>query len=459
MMENMGKKMGGVLLAGLFLAGCTQTYPANQVKESIQQICRKEYGIDQIDVKINGRTIGVYLPIKKLFLTDFKEALTKQSAAKLEDLENLFRPSPEALEQVEDVLFSISRVLLSTDRKFLFYTLHATDVEQTGLQLVLVGYVDDIKRVRLWDISREEYRKRVLHEIRLSRASVWHRPVRSFFNTLEAHPSLDAVEPYFGKPLSPELFESLLYLKPEENQNPTFHWRLGELRSTLLEPNQVLVHVPVTVNYDAASVKGNIPKVPSGSSLEYFFVVSFAGDPPRISKIIPLSFVDESGQVQKMSMPEELDIEKDITNWETEFSVSDIRLGDFLAEQLTRRTQALLFADERIHNTFEALQLSFRYHQETPKNYFSIELDARLKAHNPWEATPTALHEDVLHVLSLASHEFLNVTRSYQFTDFEFLQFNLASDPVPHILHRAELELLRRNKADLAGLLAGIAPL
>ena len=45
-------------------------------------------------------------------------------------------------------------------------------------------------------------------------------------------------------------------------------------------------------------------------------------------------------------------IEKDLESWETEFPFQEVLFGDFLAEQLTRRTQNLLYMDERIHNTF-----------------------------------------------------------------------------------------------------------
>ena len=107
------------LCVGFAISGCSQTYPADRVKESIQEICRKEYGIDNIQVKIQGGTIGVYLPIKKLFAADFKEILSKKKG-KVADMENFFQPAPEALDQVEDVLFSISRVLLSTDLKLQF---------------------------------------------------------------------------------------------------------------------------------------------------------------------------------------------------------------------------------------------------------------------------------------------------------------------------------------------------
>lgn len=453
------RKILSLLIFCLSFWGCTQTYPAHRVKESIQEICRKEYGIENIDVKILGKTIGVYLPVKKLFATDLKEALTKGSG-KVSDVENLFRPSPEALDQVEDVLFSISRVLLSTDLKLEFYMLQATDVYETGLQLVLMGYVDDIKRVRLWDISREEYRKRVLHEIRLNRAAVWHRPIHSFFETLEKTPSPEGIENYLANPLSPSLFESLFFMSPEGihgKQAP--QWSLEELRSISLEGNQVLVYAAVTMEYDGEAVVRGSVKVPSGTSLEYLFIVSFASEPPKISRVIPLSFLDEQGKVQRIPIPEELNIRKDLESWEKEFSLSEIHVGDFLAEQLTRRTQTLLFGDERIQNTFESVQVSFSFHRESAKSYFSLGLDVKLKTPTPWVSLPSAFHEDVLYLLTQASREFVEVLRSYQFSDYEFLELNLSSESVSHILGREELELFRRNKADLAGLLGKVSPL
>jgi len=89
-------KGGSLLILCLSFWGCTQTYPSHRVKESIQEICRKEYGIENIQVKIEGRTIGVYLPIKKLFATDLKGALSLQGL-KAADMENLFQPDPAAL--------------------------------------------------------------------------------------------------------------------------------------------------------------------------------------------------------------------------------------------------------------------------------------------------------------------------------------------------------------------------
>lgn len=451
-----------LLLSAFFLSACSQkTYPSYKLKEAIQQICEDEYGIEDVDVKVVGKTLGVYLPVNRLFATDLKEAFLGGNT-KIEDVENLFRPSPEALDKIEDVLFAISRVLLSTDMKIDFYSLQATDVEQTGLQLVLNGYLDDIKRVRLWDISREEYRKRILHEIRLNRAAVWHRPVRSFFKSIRTESSLEEVNQFFEQPISRELYENLFLLNLNERGASALHWKLGEMRSTPLEESEVLVYVPARVQYDSKEVAEEMTaEAPSGSFLEFLFVVSFAGEMPRIVRVIPLSFLNQEGKPEKLAVPEIQDLQHDLQSWDREFSFSDIHLGDFLAEQLTRRTQALLFSDERVRNTLDSLQLAFHFHEESQKNYFSLEMDARPKTPGSLAVAGgvSLLNEDLIYVLTLASREFVDVLRSYRFSEYDYLQLTLASDPIARVLEREDLELLRRNKVDLQGLLRGVSPL
>lgn len=446
-----------ILGVGLSLAGCSQTYAPDKVQQAIQDICRTEYGISNVEARITGKTIGVFLPIRKLFVTNFKEALAKGNL-KIQDLENLFRPAPEALEQVEDVLFSISRVILSTNRKLEFYALQAADMDETGLQLILIGYVDDIKRVRFWDISRDEYRKRVLHEIKMNRALVWHRPVRIFFDAMHQLPTAKKVQRYFQDPMDEQLFQTFFHLDQKRVPKETLRWNIGEMRSTPLEGNNVLVYAPVTLDYDTAKMPEGAVKLPSGTRLEYFFIVSFASDQPKIVRIIPLSLTDSEGKIQRVPLPKEMNFEKDLTSWETEFAVSEIHLGDFLADQLTRRTQALLSSDERVHNTFEKANILFRY-EKAPKSHFSLELDLKLKSPVPLALGPSVHNEDVLYLLNMVSREFVSVIRSYQFSDYEFLQFTLATDTTSHILEREDLELFRRNKVNLQGLLGKISPI
>ncbi len=449
--ERKNQLVGVVWLAAVLFvtAGCSKTYPADKLKDALLSICKTEYGIEDIDVRIVGKTIGVYLPLKKLFASDFKEALV---SGKVRNLDTLFEPSPEALDKVEDVLFSISRVILSTDLALEFYVLQATDIEKTGLQLVLTGFVDDIKRVRVWDISRNEYRKRVIHELRPNPAVLWHNPVRLFFKDLENLPIGLIREKYFGNKFSETalqhfFFETLLTGKPDE---PKTQWQVQDMRSTGLDRNGAVVYAKVKPQVAGANLK-----IPKDVELEYLFMITIQDENARISRIIPFQYQDEAGKWNKVAFPKELQIETNLANWKEEFTIDNLNLGGFLAEQLTRRVDALVAGDERIRNTFQGVKLSFTYHEESEAPYFSLNLEeALLRDFNHYQRGSVALHEDMLYLLGLASREFVDVLRAYRFGSFNRLLVNIAQESNTWNFGRDELELFRRKKLDLQGLLS-----
>ena len=448
MMRKLYAGFGAVLLCGLTLfAGCSNnSYPSDKLKDALLQICRDEYGIEDIDVKIAGQTIGVYLPLKKLFAADFKEAAV---TGKVRNLETLFEPSPEALEKVEDVLFSISRVILSTDKDLQFYVLQATDIEKTGMQLVLTGFVNDIKRVRVWDISRNEYRKRVIHELRLNRAVMWHRPVRKFFKDLENLPLEQVQKKYFGETLPAEAIQNLFFnsLLPEGVQGPRRKWEILDIRSAPIQKNEILVYT---------KVKSDIQDLPpDGKELQYLFLLSLSEEEARIVRIIPFQYRDEAGEMKHIPFPKELQIEDNLDHWEQEFPLEEVKLGSFLAQQLTRRVQGLVAGDERIQNTFREVKMEFEYNESPDKKpYFSLNLEAILRDFNNYSRQSVVFHEDMLYLLNLISREFVDLLRSYMFGDFDYLRLNVAQEPTQWILGREDLELFRRKRIDLQGLLS-----
>lgn len=434
-----------LVLFCFLLGGCqTESYHSDTLKEDLAEICRKEYGIENIDVKITGETIGVFLPLQKLFSADFKEAAI---TGKVRNLETLFEPSPEALEKVEDVLFSISRVLLSTNKPLKFYVLEATDVEKTGMQLILSGCVDDIKRVRVWDISRNEYRKRVIHELKLNRAVIWHKPVRKFFRDLESLDVTQVQAKYFGSQMAPDALQKLFFdnLITPETAQLRHTWRIQEMRSVSLQRNQALVYVKA------------IPpslKEKDLTELQYLFVLTIQEENARIARIVPFQYKGDDGQIQKIPFPKELKIQENVDRWDEEFPLEEITMGSFLAAQLNRRMQAIAASDERIQLTFGDVKMDFIFHEDVLRPYFSLELDAVLKDLNNYSRQSLVQHEDMIYLLNLAYQEFVDVLRSYQFEDYDHVQLNLTREQNPLILGRENLELFRRKKLDIQGLLA-----
>jgi len=140
------KAIAAMMLISLFATGCGHvTYPKETLQESVAELCKEEYNID-IDVKWLGTTLALYLPLSNLF--DINLSL-----------------SEDAQEKVQDVLLSASRIVLSTDADVKFYCVIAQDIRIPEIQLIIIKYVDDVKRAFFYDISRGEYFKRTLIDI------------------------------------------------------------------------------------------------------------------------------------------------------------------------------------------------------------------------------------------------------------------------------------------------------
>lgn len=150
------------------LAGCTPTYPEDKVKESVVKICKKEYQAD-VKVEIAGKTMAIYLPLTNLM--DYSFALTKPAS-----------------EKINDVIFSAARVALSTDAKIDFYCVIAHDIRMPELQIIIIKNVDDVKRLFASDISRGEYMKRMLIDLRWSPQAKKEQVVKEIFNKMNLDP-------------------------------------------------------------------------------------------------------------------------------------------------------------------------------------------------------------------------------------------------------------------------------
>ena len=456
--------LGGFLLFSL--AGCEKaTYPPEKVESAIKEICKNEYKIEDVEVKFSGKTIGVFLPLKKLFTTDVRQEILSGNVA---NLDALFEPEPAAMEQLENVLFTISRVLLSSDKEIDFYVLQATDVESTGLQLVLMGYVPDVRRVRLWDISRNEYRKRVLHELKFNRAALWEKPVRGLLKDA-AKLGIDEIgKLYFSIPPTPETVSPLFYdfltnLKNKHN----IKVEISGIKSRPYHDSQALVYAKISEMQDqklpsiAPSTVGLI-----GQSLEYIFIAEPSDRQFKIAQVIPFYYLDEAKKLQKIQLPPELDLARNLKSWPERFSVEEITLGEFLVRQMNRRIQALLLADERVHHTIRHAQINFAYrHTSTQgeggpndnKPHFVLYFDLVTKGMNQPSQTMDQLisDEDVLYLFELILREFVQVVRSYQFTDFSHLELIWQQGTPPAVLKldSDRLNLFREKKLNISTLL------
>ena len=123
----------------------------------------------EVKVETAGKSMFIYLPLVNLM--DFSFNLTK-----------------EASDKINDVIFSAARVALSTDAKFDFYCVIAHDVKMPELQIVIIKNVEDIKRLFASDISRGEYMKRMLIDLRWSPQAKKEQVVKEVFSKMNLDP-------------------------------------------------------------------------------------------------------------------------------------------------------------------------------------------------------------------------------------------------------------------------------
>lgn len=435
-----------LLCLSAFFSGCTPvSYPGDKLKEAIADIAKKEYGINQCEVEINGATLGVFLPLKQLFAADFKEAIL---GGKVTNMEELFQPTEESIDKVEDMLFSMSRVILSTDRKIEFYYLQATDTEKTGMEITFLGNVDDVKKVRFWDIPRSEYRKRIIHEIQLNRAVLWDGPVRKFFRDLEEKKRSEIQAAYFKNTAEEKWAKEFFFTDAggSVTERGQARWEILELRSLPVQDTETMVYAKVRV-----APRNNAA---SAQTLEYLFLIAPQGDQERIRRIIPMLVMDQISQTSLVPLTKNL-IYDSLGQWDREFKTPDITMGEFLARQLSRRIQQMVAEDERIANTFTGVKLILKFANEDPK-HFSLLLTAPRKGFDPQLSSGSGeVHEDIIYLWELAAREFADVLRNYGFRDWQYLEFGLVQ--VQGNLWRAsreDLDLFRKKKKVLQDILS-----
>jgi hypothetical protein len=158
------KKIFSIITCCVLLAavnGCTPTYSKDKFKESIVKVCKDEYKLD-VKVETVGRTIAVYLPLENLI--DFTFSITKSAG-----------------EKINNVILTVSRIALSTDAKYDFYVVIAHDIRIPEIQIVIIKTVDDVKRFLLNDISRNDYAKRMIIDIRFSPQAQKERAIQEVF--------------------------------------------------------------------------------------------------------------------------------------------------------------------------------------------------------------------------------------------------------------------------------------
>lgn len=396
------------LLIIILLASCSScskkpTYSKEKVIESVKNLCKEEYGLD-VDAKIIGSTLGVSIPIEGLVDDSLK---LDQSAG----------------DKIEDVALSIHRVTMSTDRPLKFYTLTARDTKNIGAEFTLTGFIYDVVRVRLLDISRGEYHKRILRDFRFNPVTAGESKIHELIQALNS-----------GSPLVHNI-QSAFYPVYAIGVKGTQKIDIEELPYKEISQQEALFYLKTREYYQA------IPRFeaykaifPPGFSNEYLMLVDIAMFPNVLKEIVSKYFYSGT-EIRQRDLKTTFDQYKDIGYIGPDgLPKKDLTLDWFLNQQIARRIKMLFQEDKHLRESF-VLESSEGILND---NILQFKLSIA-----PFDISKEDLELMYSSILDLAA----TVFHRYSFEDFEGIELiDLKRGGKKIYLSRDDLERFRRGR-------------
>ncbi|MBU1062014.1 MAG: hypothetical protein KJ952_04790 [Candidatus Omnitrophica bacterium] len=401
-----------IILFLISLSSCDKpTYSKEKVTQSIIKLCKDEYNLDNVQVKIIGSTLGVYIPLEGLVDSELK--LNRESG-----------------EKIEDVALSMHRVIMSTDRPLKFYTLTARDTKTVGVEFILTGFVYDVVRVRLLDISRGEYHKRILRDFKFNPMVAGEAKIKELFKALNEDSLLiQDIKPLFypiytiGKKGSQKLTVVDISSKEMSDQEALFYIKTKEY----YEPQ------PGYEVYRAI--------FPAGFDNEYLILINIAMFQNPIKEIVPKYFYS-GAEIRQRDLKETFDSYKDMGYIGIDgFPEKDLEVGWFISEQIARRIKILFQEDNTLKENFTVNT------SEGSINNGILQFKFSITSNKPSEKDKEIIFSEILKHAGKVIHR-------YSFKDFEGIEV-VDSRPKGEkvYLSKDDLERFRRGRVKIQDLM------
>ena len=403
-----------VLIAFLILAGlsaCNKpSYPTGKIEESVLKLCKDEYKLDNVQVKIIGSTLGVYIPVEGLVSPDLK--LDEKSGKK-----------------IEDVALSIHRVTTSTDMPLKFYVLTARDTKTPGAEFMLTGFIYDVVRVRLYDISRGEYFQRILRDFRFNPAILGEKKVRELFDVLNKNGAL-------AENLKSIFYPVYIIGKPGSQKI-----EITDIESKELSERESLLYIKTIETYEPSpGFEAYAAVFPPGFSNEYLFLIDLSlGN--AIKEVVSKYFYSNN-EIRQRNLKDTFEQYKDsgITGIDG-FPKKDLDMGWFLSQQISRRIKSIFEEDKKLKEGFKLassqgemkdLIFQFKFNIASNSNKAGSQ---KIIFSNIIKMTGTVLH-------------------LYAFEGYKGVEFiNSAENEKKVYLSKEDLEKFRKDELNLKGLI------
>jgi hypothetical protein len=145
----------------LNLSGCQNslesTFKEEDIPELVKQVCKDEYKLDVITARTET-TLWIYVPLSKILHKDYgiKEGKVLDE---------------EMTDKLRNILSTVSRVVLSSNKALEFFALWASDIN-IGLDYIIVGNVLDIKKSYAGSLPFTELNKRYVMKFNVNPEAV-----------------------------------------------------------------------------------------------------------------------------------------------------------------------------------------------------------------------------------------------------------------------------------------------
>ncbi len=392
------------ILIFLFLSSCkvAPTYKDAEIEDRIKVLSKKEYGVENILVKRVGKTLGIYLPLEGLF-------------------DKNLQIKKDILKKIEGLFFISSRVCLSSDAKIDFLKLIYVDTKLLGLELSILQYIEDIKRLQAIDISRGEYFKRIQQDIRFNPSVLAEIVVKLFFENFGKERSSKLIKDYFLKDI-----KFPRYLKNEHAL------KIKYIHSLQITKEKALVYVEAygKKQYNLLFLI-NIKDIQSLREIILLYTLLTKEKPlknifPIIEDVYPLKIANKI-----YSFPSEYKKFAHIDKWRRDFYLEEVRLPEFMAAQLKNRLIADFDGNKNLKKAFLVKNINVEFKDNSQRTFeIKIEIDKLLQLSHSIE--------DI--ILKIVSQQFY----SYGFRDFDSIKIIDVIEESEVIVNKKELDRYRK---------------
>ena len=379
--------------------------------DSVKRLCRDEYGLE-VEGRIIGNTLGVVIPIEGLVGEDLKL-------------------DTDAADKIEDLALSMRRVILSTDRNIDFYVLCARDTKMVGAEYVMTGYVMDIKRVILRDISRGQYLSRLQKDFRLSPSILGEHKIKKLFDDLnKGVPPDEALSDCARFALTEDTVQTVFYPVILIAEPGSVRYEIIDMTHKEVSEGEALFWLKVKERYRAAAGSRKGASIfPSGFTNEYLILVNRGDQSKPFTEIMPKYFAD-GDTIQQRYMERIYERYEDSSVVGSDgLPCEDIKLTGFLADQIARRLKSRLENEMPFKDTLKVSFVKGDFSEGCFKVDFGIQGEEE-----------AAFTEALIMVR--------DITREYWFEDFDGAEISSQTSGRRIFLGREDLRATGKRKID-----------